>query len=113
DVSAFVAGRPSIFGVSARVRGVADAASDATDNGAVGAALARVEATMPFVRAFDVGDAADPLRHRIEPVISASALAEDSTGALAQIAARSFAFLSQNAITSASGEAATASAGVR
>src|SRR5439155_18463127 len=39
--------------------------------------------------------------------------AEDSTGALAQIAARSFAFLSQNAITSASGEAATASAGVR
>lgn len=113
DVSAFVAGRPSIFGVSARVHGVADAASDATENGAVGAALARVEATMPLVRSFDVGDAADPLRHRIEPVISASALAEDSTGALASIAARSFAFLSQTAITSASGEAATASAGVR
>ncbi|HEX4517608.1 MAG TPA: hypothetical protein VH054_28895, partial [Polyangiaceae bacterium] len=113
DVSAFVAGRPSIFGVSARVHGVADAASDATDNGAIGAALARVEATMPLVRSFDVGDAADPLRHRIEPVIAASALAEDTTGALAQIAARSFAFLSQNAITSANGEAATASAGVR
>ena len=113
DVSAFVAGRPSIFGVSARVHGVADAASDATDSGAVGAALARVEATMPLVRSFDVGDPADPLRHRIEPVLAASALAEDSTGALAQIASRSFAFLSQNAITSASGEAATASAGVR
>ncbi len=113
EAGALLAGRASMFGLRAELRGVADAATDATDSGAMGAALARVEATMPFVRSFDTAERADPLRHRIEPVIAASALASDATGALSSIAARSMAFLARSAIASATGEAVTASAGVR
>jgi hypothetical protein len=113
EVGALVAGRPSIFGVSAEVRGAADAAADDLDHGAAAAALARVEATAPFVRSFETRDRADPIRHRIEPVVAVSALAQDVSGPLADIAARSFVLLGQDAFAPASGVAGIASAGFR
>ena len=113
EAGVLLAGRPSIFGVSASLRGVADAAADDYDSGATAAALARAEITAPFVRSFDTSDRADPLRHRIEPFVAVSALAQDSAGALADIAARSFAFVGQSAFADESGVAGVASAGLR
>jgi hypothetical protein len=107
EVGALVAGHASWIGLHASLRGVADAAADPSETGAMGAALARAEATLPLVRAFG------ELRHRIEPVVAVSALASDTTGTLADIAARSMAFLSQAALGTASGDAGIASAGLR
>jgi hypothetical protein len=112
-VGALVAGRASWIGLSGELRGVADAAQDATDHGAMSAALARFEATLPFVRSFSTSDDKDALRHRIEPFVAVSALASGQDGGIAEIASRSFAFNAQNAITAASGEAGIASAGLR
>ncbi len=113
EAGVLFAGHASIIGLRASVRGAADAAADGTQDGAIGAALARAEATLPMVRSFDTGERADPMRHRIEPVLAVSALASDSSGALPSIAARSLSYLSESAITSSSGEAGIASAGVR
>ncbi len=113
SAGALFAGHASIVGLSAQVRGVADAAEDATDRGAMGAALARVEATLPLARSFDTGEGKDPLRHRIEPLVSVAGLASGASGGLADIAARSFAFAAENAIATATGEAGIAAVGVR
>jgi hypothetical protein len=112
DVGALLAGHASWVGIRASVRGVADAASDATEAGAVAAVMGRVEATLPLVRTFRLGDASDPMRHRIEPVVAVSALASDTTGNLGDIAARSLAFLA-SPVGIPSGEAGIASAGLR
>ncbi len=108
-----LAGRASWVGLSASVRATADAATDSTQTGAIGAVLARAEGTLPLVRSFETSDHADPLRHRIEPFVSVAALASDATGALSALAARSMAFLAQSALSAASGEAGIAAAGVR
>ncbi len=76
NVGALVAGHASWIGLSAQARGVVDAAEDATDHGALSAALARFEATLPFVRSFESSDHADALRHRIEPFVAVSASRE-------------------------------------
>jgi hypothetical protein len=111
EVGMLLAGHASWVGLRASLRGVADAASDATETGAIAAALGRVEATLPLVRSY--GTSADALRHRIEPFVAVSGLASDATGALPDLAARSMALMSQTAIQAASGEALVASAGLR
>jgi len=113
QVGALVAGRASWVGISASLRAAGDAAADGTDTGAIGAVLARAEATLPFVRGFETSDHADPLRHRIEPVVMVEGLASDATGTLASIAARSMTFLSVSGLSTASGEAGIAALGVR
>ncbi|HEY1958681.1 MAG TPA: hypothetical protein VGH28_23850 [Polyangiaceae bacterium] len=111
EAGAMVAARPSIFSLSASLRGAADAAADATESGGAAAALARVELTAPFVRGFETADRADPVRHRIEPVVSVAALAQDADGQLADIAARSFALTAQDSFPT--GIAGAASAGLK
>ena len=113
EAGALVAARPSIFSLTASLRGAADAAADPDETGGAAAALARVEATAPFVRGFQTSDAADPVRHRIEPVVSVAALAQAADGGLASIAARSFSFLAEDALSPTTGLAGVASAGVR
>jgi len=113
ELGALLAGRASWMGLRATVRATGDAAADSTQTGAIGAVLARGEATLPFVRSFETSDHADPLRHRIEPVVTVAGLASDSSGGLTLIAARSMAFLSESAINAASGQAGIASAGLR
>jgi hypothetical protein len=60
------------------LRGAGDVASVAQTSGYEGEGLARAELALPVARSFGGSDAGDPVWHRVEPFVAASALAAGS-----------------------------------
>jgi hypothetical protein len=72
---ALLATRASILGASLSLREAAEVASDGERRGADVALMGRADLRAPFVRGFDSAESGDPWRHRLEPRLSAGALA--------------------------------------
>jgi hypothetical protein len=74
-LSALLATRAGPILVTGSVRGAGDVASLGQTDGYEGGAQARAALSLPIARGFDSGDPSDPLWHRLEPYVEASALA--------------------------------------
>ncbi len=72
---ALLATRASILGASLSLREATEVASNGERRGADVAIMGRADLRAPFVRSFDSGESGDPWRHRLEPRLSAGALA--------------------------------------
>ena len=101
DAGALVAARLGAVGGSIRVRGAGDIANGAfvapppgqtpaegEHLGIDGVAAAQAELALPLVKTYRAAEATDPLRHRIEPRLSASVLAAREEGALGPLPSR-------------------------
>jgi hypothetical protein len=80
--------RLGAVGASLDARAAGDLADDGLTRGKDGAASARGELALPFVRAYELGDTRDPVRHRLEPRIAAGALAAHDEGVLGVVPGR-------------------------
>ncbi len=110
DAGVLLAGRAGPVGVRATMRAAGDVGSDGVTDGLDGAASARLEAGLPLVRGIQSADAADPWRHRVEPLVSVAGLVSRGDELLGLAPGRGLGGVADGAVD---GRAVVADVGVR